>query len=244
MKAMVFICGCGHTGTSLLANMFAAHPDVYVPLRETETFLFEHQASARMARLLAEAEASQKNYLVEKTPRHIHKLDLIRSMVPGARFILTVRDGRDVAASFIKRFESAQPGVNRWLEECAIVRNELERHDTTLVRYEDLVERTQAELQRLCAFVSIPYSEAMRAYHTQERLWFGVDAVREGTGAAGIEHRLLRNWQINQPIFDGRGAWKTKLQPDDLRAFETGRGRELMEFFDYSCASPRAVMHT
>lgn len=234
MRAMVFICGCGHTGTSLLANMFAAHPDIYVPLRETEIFLHEREAPAWLARLLAEAEASQKNYLVEKTPKHIHRLDLIRSMVPDVRFILTVRDGRDVAASFIKRFGSAQSGVDRWLEECTIVRRELERSDTMLVRYEDLIGSTNAELRRLCAFASIPYSEAMRAYHTEERLWFGVDAVRKGTGAAGIEHRLLRNWQINQPVFNGRGAWKTKLQAADLRPLETGRGRELMEFFDYS----------
>jgi len=233
MKAAVFICGCGHTGTSLLANMFAAHPDVFVPLRETETFLDEQQAPARLASLLAEAKASAKPHLVEKTPKHIHKLDLIRSMVPGARFILTVRDGRDVAASFIKRVGSARPGVDRWLEECAIVRGELQRSDTTLVRYEDLIENTEAELQRLCTFASIPYSEAMLAYYAQQRLWFGVEAVRKGTGAAGIEHRLLRNWQINQPIFDGRGAWKTTLPPADRHAFETGRGRELMEFFGY-----------
>lgn len=233
MKAIAFICGCGHTGTSLLANMFAAHPDVFVPLRETETFLDENRASLRLLRLLEEAKVSGKQYLVEKTPRHIYKLDLIRSMVPSARFILTVRDGRDVAASFLKRYRSAQPGMERWITECALVRNELARTDVTLLRYEDLIADTAAELKRLSEFLTIPFSEMMLHYHRVERRWFGVQETRKGTGEAGIEHRLLRNWQINQPIYDDRGAWKAKLQSEELRGFDRGAGRELMEFFGY-----------
>jgi hypothetical protein len=233
MKTFTFICGCGHTGSSLLASMFAAHPDVYVPLRETETFLDDTNAASSWASLLGEAEASGKAHFVEKTPRHIYKLDLMRSLVPESRMILTVRDGRDVAASFIKRFGSAEVGVERWLTESALVRDALQGKDTTLIRYEDLLARPASELERLSKFAGIPFSASMLAYHEHPRLWFGVEEMHKGTGAAGEQHRLLRNWQINQPLFDARGIWRRELPPESVRSFEQGAGRELMQFFGY-----------
>ena len=57
MRTHAFICGCGHSGTSLMAAMFASHPGAFIPLRETETFLKGEAVAERLAALLAEARA-------------------------------------------------------------------------------------------------------------------------------------------------------------------------------------------
>ena len=156
-RTYAFICGCGHSGTSLLANMFAAHPEVYVPLRETSAFLSRRRAWLRLQRLKLELLLSRRRHMVEKTPRHVRVVERIRRMVPGARFIFIVRDGRDVTASFVKRGRSVAAGAERWIADNERVAAERDSPDAIVLRYEDLVSRPKEELERLCAFLGLPY---------------------------------------------------------------------------------------
>src|SRR6185503_15224565 len=39
LERAAFICGCGHSGTTLVATILSAHPRIYVPLYESEAFL-------------------------------------------------------------------------------------------------------------------------------------------------------------------------------------------------------------
>lgn len=228
-----FICGCGHSGTSLMANMFASHPGVFIPLRETEAFMLADTAGRRWSALRAEAEASGRPHFVEKTPRHVLRLPLIRRIVPDARFVILVRDGRDVAASFIKRTGTAAEGARRWLDENAVVLNERAAADVQVIRYEDLITAPGPSLEAACAFAGVPFDPAMLDYHATPRLWFGVAELKPGSGANGRQHRLLRNWQINQPIFDGRDKWRELLGADDLALFRTPEAREMLAAFGY-----------
>ena len=231
-----FICGCGHSGTSLLANMFASHPDVFIPHYETEIFLNPDGAAERWAWLETEARAAGKGHLAEKTPRHVHALELIRGIVPGARFVAMVRDGRDVAASFIKRTGSAASGRQRWLQDNAALLGAADAADVLIVRYEDLVAAPEAELRRICAFAGLPYRPEMLDYHRTPRLWFGVDSPEPGNGRDGPEHRRLRNWQINQPIFDDTGKWRRLLPPEEVAAFDAPELASLLGRFGYRAA--------
>lgn len=233
MRQGLFICGCGHSGTTLLANMLAAHPEVFIPLRETRTFLNPTTAAEMYDRLQGEFAASKMKYLAEKTPRHVHFLDCIRRVAPGAKFLLMVRDGRDVAASSVKRNGSAMRGAQRWVEANEIVLRERGALDVMVLRYEDLIVNTRGKLNEVCTFSGIPFDERMLDYHKNGNLWFGEKAIRKGTGANGIEHTALRNWQVNQPIFDGRGKWREVLGSDDLAFFEAGLARRLLEEFNY-----------
>lgn len=40
LETYTFICGCGHSGMTLMANVLAAHGDVFIPLRETYAFIW------------------------------------------------------------------------------------------------------------------------------------------------------------------------------------------------------------
>lgn len=236
--AFAFIVGCGHSGTSLLANMFAAHPLAYVPLRETRAFDKASKMQARWSVVLNEARNAERRFIVEKTPIHLHKMDRIRGAVPRARFIVMVRDGRDVAYSFIRRAGAAKVGVDRWLADNEVVARERLSPDVYLVRYEDLIQNPEAILRESCAFIGVPYDAAMVEYHAQERLWFGQSEVRNPTSDAHGGHGARRNWQINQPLFDGRGQWRGKLSAIDLEPFGTPPGRQLMLSFGYDPEVP------
>lgn len=233
MKTYTFICGCGHSGTSVLANMFAAHPDVFIPLRETACFYFPDDIDANWQPVHDAAKSSGKQHFAEKTPKHIMRLATIRESVPRARFVLMVRDGRDVAASFVKRSGSALSGANRWLRQNRIVLAEREAPDVTIARYEDLVASPEVELRRICDSAGIPFHDQMLRFYETERLWFGEEEIRKGSGVEGKEHRALRNWQINQPIFDGRGAWRKILSQEDIDTLPHSKMAPMLTAFGY-----------
>ena len=217
MDSVIFICGCGHSGTTLIANMIAAHPDVYIPLRETHIFKPKNrqQAEDGYRALYAEAEDAGKRILAEKTPRHIRRLALIRRVVPDPLFVIPVRDGRDVAASYARRTGDAGLGVRQWIKSNTVAARQRDRSDALVYRHEDLVVDTERTVREICEFARIPFDDCMLRYHEQPRLWFGQQAVEEAS-EAGKTLAQHRNWQVNQPIFDNRGQWQKSL---DLRRF-------------------------
>lgn len=230
---ITLICGCGHSGTSLLANMLASHSNVYIPLRETEAFLNESTATQKLNELQCEFSASGKSVLVEKTPSHVNKIQLIEKMIVRPKFIFMTRDGRDVAASYIKRTGNATDGYQRWIRENSIIATLLDKKNTLLVRYEDVISKTRDQLMRICSFIGITYESEMLDYHRTPRLWFNTEEIKRGTGADGEEHVNLRNWQINQPIFDDRGKWHTLLTDSDKLLFSTPEAQRLLKIFNY-----------
>ena len=223
----IFICGSGHCGTSLIANILAAHPDAHVPLRESHIFVGGRDTAGPLRALLAEGERSGKPVLVEKTPAHIRHMDLIRFRVPGARFVIPVRDGRDVVASFVKRGVSAGDAVRRWIKDTTITVAERSEPDVLVYRHEDLITDTADTIRSVCEFAGLTFTDDLLRYHEEERQWFGADAAKLD------KHRQHRNWQINQPIFDSRGRWVGVVDEDDLRPLYASPGSNLMRALGY-----------
>jgi hypothetical protein len=244
-RRCAFICGCGHSGTTLLATMFAEHPLIHVPLYETNAFAPPRHWKKLVDIERAAAEAG-KPWFIEKTPRHVHQIDYIRAAAPGARFIVMVRDGRDVALSIGKRFGDLQAGVERWVADNEAAARQLGRPDVILLRYEDLVEDAERELRRICAFLGVDYTDQLLNYHQSQKLWHNETKVREADsiGTDGDEHKALRTWQVNQKIFDGRGRWKGELPEAIVAEFAKGRCAELMAGFGYLDADTSVAAQT
>ena len=40
----------------------------------------------------------------------------------------------------------------------------------------------------------------------------------------------LRNWQVNQPIFDGRGRWQKEMTPQQKEIFKQKAQQYLVQF--------------
>jgi hypothetical protein len=238
IRRHAFICGCGHSGTTLIANILGTHSQIHVPKRETSIFMPPRRplgiGSMKRYRLCVdEALAAEKLYLVEKTPRHVEHIDLIRANVPGAKFIIPVRDGRDVAASIMRRKLDLGMGIARWIHDNGLVAKEVDAEDVLIYRHEDLVRDPTAILQKICRFLGVPYEDTLLDYHKQPTHWHGVRAIEATDERTGVHHRQNRNWQVNQPIFDASGTWRDYATEEELRDITTGRGRPLMELFDY-----------
>lgn len=227
-----FICGCGHSGTTLLANMFAAHRGIYIPHFESGMFLLDNPGPY-LRRYYFKTLLRGRRHFAEKTPRHVLHIPKIRRYVPDAKMVLMVRDGRDVAASFLKRYGELQRGLDRWLDAGKIVLAEREASDTMVLRYEDLVRSPEDRVREVCDFAGLPFRPEMLRYHESKRMWFGGKEMAEGVGANGDEHKKLRNWQVNQPIFDGSGKWKKAFPDGAPDQLTSGLGGELMSAFGY-----------
>src|SRR5215207_6405770 len=82
-QVLGFICGAGHSGTSIIANILAGHAEVWMPLYETGLFLrrrVDRTYKHRKWRL--SALRAGRRVILEKTPRHVHVLGVIRKHVP------------------------------------------------------------------------------------------------------------------------------------------------------------------
>ena len=229
-----FIVGCGHSGTTLLARILGENSETYVPPIETETFLHGRERAEKSLRhYLNETAAHEKKLLVEKTPRHVYAIDIARELAPESKFIAMVRDGRDVVSSLMHRGASFESALQRWKNDNQPIIENWGKDDVLVLRYEDLITQTETEIGRVCAFLGIPFEDGMLEHHVSQKNWFGQSEVRKGTGVGPGEHEALRNWQVNQPIFDGRGRWKETLSPEQAELITQGPTKELMKQFGY-----------
>lgn len=220
-----FIVGCGHSGTSLMLAMIGAHPHVYaIP---EETFAFAKNATVDLGRQIIEGHMSkcdrpQATVVVEKTPKHVHRTDLIRSAFPETTFIVMLRKPLDVVASIKRRFGEAPIGLRRWLTDNSRALEILRCPDCLGVWYENLVSNPAIELTRVCSFLGLQFDPEMLDYWQQDRRWFRTKTIRYSSGRGGLkEHKARRNWQANQPVTTGYvGSYTQELTTSEIALVE------------------------
>jgi hypothetical protein len=109
----------------------------------------------------------------DKTPANLHWVDTLVACFPDAQVIAIVRDPRDVSLSLARLgwYGGTPWAIGRYLAHNGRALQRLrDRYDERclrVVRYEDLVLDTEAELRALCAFLDVPFVAAMQAFHTQ-----------------------------------------------------------------------------
>jgi hypothetical protein len=175
----VFIVGAPRSGTTWLQAVLSNHPSFVSP-PETEVFmalaeleqrhrvegrpngltwaLTAHELddwSADLWRrvrdgLLAADPAATR--VLEKSPEHARHLPLIRRLVPGARFVMLVRNPVDVVRSTVEAGRgwgrtwapsSVELAVGRYRNTMNMALDSVRPDDTLLVRYEDLLAGPQ-----------------------------------------------------------------------------------------------------
>jgi hypothetical protein len=101
----------------------------------------------------------------EKTPQHAQHLLALAEQFPNAKFIQVIRDGRDCAASFHRRWRR-QPELTmyRWKKVVASGQtqgNALGEGRYLETRYEDLTAAPESSLRRICGFLGLRFDEAV-----------------------------------------------------------------------------------
>ena len=202
--APVFLVGFPRSGTTLLDQILSSHPGLVV-LEEKETLLEPLRAWSGSDASLAKLEATppaafederqaywkraEKHLgeplgdrtLVDKLPLYSQNLPLIRRFFPGARFLIAVRDPRDVVLSCFMHSFGLNEAMRHFLTlegtadyYCAVMDVVVKSlphlgADAYRLRYEDLVEDLEKESRRLCEFLGLTWDEGMLHSHDKAK---------------------------------------------------------------------------
>jgi len=174
----------------------------------------------------------------DKTPLYCKNLDTIRKLLPEARFIHLIRDGRDAALSLRRMWFSPGPEIETqaayWLE-CVLAarRAGVDRPDYIEVRYEDLILNTRATLNQICTFIDLDYDDAMLRYYTRTPARLKEHKGRslpDGTPLLTQDQRVRQQKRTTVPpdpacVF----AWKSAMSVEERERFQTVAGHLLRD---------------
>jgi tetratricopeptide (TPR) repeat protein len=219
-RAPIFILGMPRSGTTLVEQILASHPDVFgageiddlTLLAEAMPYPEElPEASAEQLRALGasyvagvRARAGAALWITDKMPSNFYYVGLIRLALPNARIIHTRRDPVDTCLScFSKLFVGvAQPfsydlrELGRyWRQYDALMahwRQVLPEGAMLEIQYEELVADLETHARRLVAYCGLDWNDACLAFHETRR------AVRTASAA-----------QVRRPVYKSAvGRWR------------------------------------
>ncbi len=171
----------------------------------------------------------------DKRPYYIKYLSKLRMLFPGAQIIHLIRDCRDVVAS-LKHMpwwkNDATYSILNWME--AIDKGLHARQTTRLdeyleLRYEDLVQEPERELQRICQFLSESYTPKMLQFSDVAR--YAVPDYKMAWHAATIQ-------SLNRNSVE---RWKSELSSEEVSLIEWSCEKEL-EAMGYSLSGSAAPL--
>jgi Sulfotransferase family len=117
-----------------------------------------------LMRIEVDAPAGSGRIWGDKSPSYIDDLPLLKQLYPAAKVLHIVRDVRDYCLSTHKAWgKDMLRAAQRWADGVSKARKDGAHlgPDYCELRYEDLLERTEAELRRVCAFLGVEFEPAM-----------------------------------------------------------------------------------
>lgn len=230
-----FIVGCGHSGTSITLALLGAHSKIHCIPNETEMLLQNDNYSKAVRRLQKSFEIetinANKTRWIEKTPRHILHLKKIFDWYPDAKVLLIIRDGRDVATSFQARYGNIKLGTQRWVSDNLEGKKFWTHPNVHVFRYESLIGDPHGTTKDILNFLGEEFEEQIFDYHKTKTNYYPT-SHKKPPSAFGENHAQYRNWQMNQPLFDGRGKWSSLS--DDQLATVTQIAGDLLQELGYT----------
>ncbi len=224
----VFLLGFLRSGTTLLEQVLATHPDI-VHLEERDTFedsarsyLTDATGLQRLAHIGEfELENARNRYwesvrgfgvdpagkiFLDKQPLNTFNLPLIAKMFPSAKIIFAIRDPRDVVFSCFRRHFEVNPTMFEFLTlsdgarfyalvmELAQAYRAILPLDILDHRYEDMIADFDGRIQRVCQYLGLEWTEAMRDF---------------GAKAQAREIRSPSALQVRRGLYgEGAGQWR------------------------------------
>ncbi|MDQ3175479.1 MAG: sulfotransferase [Acidobacteriota bacterium] len=184
------------------------------------------------------AERHAKTRWGDKTPFYVRRMKLIQNLLPEARFVHIIRDGRDVALSNRGLWfgpnsieEAAELWVS-WIEEARDQSRHLSHY--LEIRYEDLLMDTETSLQRISEFIALPWNSAMLDYHktAEQRMQEMHRDLRWQGGAQTIHaesRKAIHSLTSKPPQHDRIRRWQNEMTDTERECYERIAGRMLRE---------------
>ncbi|HEY4647203.1 MAG TPA: sulfotransferase [Steroidobacteraceae bacterium] len=150
----------------------------------------------------------------DKSPMNVQHIGAIAAQFPASRFIHIIRDGRDAAQSFHRRW-GFDPRHTIWRWKCVV--RDGRRQGMALgpsryleVRYETLTAEPETEMRRICRFAELPFDAAV--------LESSMRFMDPGSSGARVG-RMVRNSE----------KWRSYFNARTLATLESLAGRVLSE---------------
>jgi Sulfotransferase family len=157
----------------------------------------------------------------DKTPRYVRIVPKLCALYPGAKFIHLIRDGRDVAISFIDAKFNGRPYHGKKFEWTQAVqkglsyRNSSYAHQIMEVRYEELVTNLRPTVRKICAFLGENFEPQLLEWTDRTYL------------VPAREKRI--HMKLDKPLQGNPVAvWRRKLSVFECFVFEACLHRELL----------------
>ena len=187
----------------------------------------------------------------DKTPTYVFTMREIEDLLPEARFIHVVRDGRDVVVS-LRRVWFGPKDIDEiaewWASRVVAARRQGEQlHCYMELRYEDLVQEPAAVLEHVCEFLELDWDPAMLRYpeRAADRLREEAHELRwDGDRRIGADERLGIHDAVREPPSTERiGRWRSILSEEERVRFERIAGPVLRRL-GYETAKPSPARAT
>jgi hypothetical protein len=154
-----------------------------------------------------------------KTPQNTEHIDVLRVLFPKAKFIVIIRDVRDVALSWSNKWGKhrvlcAAKWNARMLRGARLLK-ELDGDDFLVIKYEALLSDLENTARQICDFLQIEYCDSMIEFH--QRVHRIVD------GKLNYGKALIR---------DNANKWTAELSSKEIRRIEEVAFQAL-KAFDY-----------
>lgn len=208
----VLILGCPRSGTSLLAGMVGAHPDVAM-LWEDRSFAIKRIVGKRVAgnKLCVPNQIRRHPTWFERLSRrygwfvHRHKsaVSLDRYLrEQDLHLILIVRRPEAIISSMMRRGDlDRDAAIARWSQGIQIL-DELaqqEKERSLVVPFEGLLQSPRAHVEAISDFLGLPLDERMLEGHKHTKLYNqhnGIDASK----TASSDHEINLDLSTTQPV--------------------------------------------
>lgn len=168
----------------------------------------------------------------DKTPQNVTQIPVLVELFPDCQILHIVRDGRDVAMSWLRTWFS--PGnmymaARQWQHFVSAGRNAgqmLAPETYKEVRYEDLLDEPEATLRQVCAFLGESFDPAM----------LNPNFLARGHRPPLFGRRKRQGYASKSEIVRANhGKWKATMFPSDKILFESVAG-PLLESLGYETA--------
>jgi hypothetical protein len=142
-----------------------------------------------------------------KTPQNTENIDKIKILFPKAKFILIVRDVRDICLSWENKWgKDKLLCAYKWdmrMQRGVEKLKNLENDSFLVLKFEELLDNLESEVRNICHFLDIRYQERM--------LEFDKYVLNGIEGKINYGRNIIRN---------NKEKWKAKISDKEIRRIE------------------------
>ena len=183
------------------------------------------------------AEREGKSRYGDKTPGYIQEMRRIQRVLPEARFVHIIRDGRDVSLSHMRM----NWGPEDYEQSARLWRNRIRRAQKIAptvdhymeVHFEDIVADTEGSLRRICDYIDLDFDPAMLDYHERAEGRLAEKArelPRKNRPNQTAEARLDSHKLAKEPPRSDRvGMWRERMTEEEISQYEAIAGDFLVK---------------